>query len=426
VFVRLLAAAEQAGVGPQIVLWENVPGVLSDKSNAFGCFLAGLVGEVEPLVSPDGKWTSAGLVVGAEGVAAWRILDAQYFGLAQRRRRVFVVRCPASGADPAQILFESAGLRRNTPPRRTAEERVAASLTRGAESSGKGGYAGRRREDDVNIVAALSASGRGTSRAGESRGQDPIIIEPWPAEIASTLDAAMAQKWGLEDQHVNANCPNFVPVFATSGQGNAAFTTDIALALNSMNDPPYITHALKAEGCDAGEDGTGRGTPIIPIDMRQTSRGDRMTNNRREGSSGGAPGTGIGKDGDPSPTISISHTPAVFTIHGTNKTARDTSQTDIAGSVRTRPPGAQENSSTTVAVDAFGVRRLTPVECERLQGFPDNFTAIEGAADTPRYRSLGNSMAVPVIEWLGRRIQTYTEQPMNNKLAATRAEGGGK
>jgi len=176
VFVRLLAAAEQAGVGPQIVIWENVPGVLSDKSNAFGCFLAGLVGEVEPLVSPDGKWTNAGLVVGAEGVAAWRILDAQYFGLAQRRRRVFVVRCPAGGADPAQILFESAGLRRNTPPRRTAGERVAASLTRGAESSGKGGYAGRRREDDVNIVAALSASGRGTSRAGESRGQDPLVI----------------------------------------------------------------------------------------------------------------------------------------------------------------------------------------------------------------------------------------------------------
>jgi len=187
----------------------------------------------------------------------------------------------------------------------------------------------------------------------------------------------------------------------------------------------FITHALKAEGCDASEDGTGRGTPIIPIDMRQTSRGDRMTNNRREGSSGGAPGTGIGKDGDPSPTISISHTPAVFTIHGNNKTARDASQTNIAGSARTRPPGAQENISTTVAVDAFGVRRLTPVECERLQGFPDNFTAIEGAADTPRYRSLGNSMAVPVIEWLGRRIQTYTEQPMNNKLTAARAEGGG-
>jgi len=141
----------------------------------------------------------------------------------------------------------------------------------------------------------------------------------------------------------------------------------------------FITHALKANG--GSEDGTGRGTPIIP---------------------------------------------AAFTIHGTNKTVRDASQTDIAGSVRTRPPGAQENSSTTVAVDAFGVRRLTPVECERLQGFPDNFTAIEGAADTPRYRSLGNSMAVPVIEWIGRRIQTYTEQPMNNKLAAARAEGGGK
>ncbi len=75
---------------PAIIFWENVPGVLNTKDNAFGCFLAGLVGENVPLEPPGGRWTDAGCVLGPQRAVAWRVLDAQYFGLAQRRRRVFV------------------------------------------------------------------------------------------------------------------------------------------------------------------------------------------------------------------------------------------------------------------------------------------------------------------------------------------------
>lgn len=172
---------------------------------------------------------------------------------------------------------------------------------------------------------------------------------------------------------------------------------------DSSDNEHFVTHALRAEGFDASEDGTGRGTPIVPIayrtsgncgvmeqgdktaalncntdptqqivviDMRQASRGVKMTNNRHEGSSGGAPGTGIGEPGDPAPTLADSHTPAI--------------------------------------ASRMAVRRLTPRECERLQGFPDDYTLIQyrgkPAADGPRYRALGNSMAVPVMAWLGRRI----------------------
>ena len=106
-----------------------------------------------------------------------------------------------------------------------------------------------------------------------------------------------------------------------------------------------------------------------------------------------------------------------YTIHGTDKTVRVASETDLAGTIRTRAPGSIENSSTTVALEPnLTVRRLTPRECERLQGFPDDFTLIpyrhgKPAADGPRYKALGNSMAVPVVGWVLSRIRIYASLP---------------
>lgn len=112
-----------------VVVWENVPGVLSDKGNAFGCFLGALVGESDALRPSGGKWTDAGCVYGPRRSAAWRVLDAQYFGLAQRRRRVFVVASARAGFDPAAVLFESEGVRRDCPPGRPPEFALHPTLT---------------------------------------------------------------------------------------------------------------------------------------------------------------------------------------------------------------------------------------------------------------------------------------------------------
>jgi site-specific DNA-cytosine methylase len=95
------------GKSPSIVFWENVPGVLNTKDNAFGCFLGALAGEDDALVAPGGKWTNAGFIDGPQRTIAWRVLDAQYFGVPQQRRRVFVVASARDNFDPAQILFES-------------------------------------------------------------------------------------------------------------------------------------------------------------------------------------------------------------------------------------------------------------------------------------------------------------------------------
>lgn len=176
--------------GLRNALWENVPGVLSTADNAFGCFLGALVGADDPLLPserprhgrstavwrwveagrwpvlddngeetgefidrPEGhvaRWPRAGMVAGPLGRAAWRVLDAQYFRLAQRRERVFVVVDFGNGADPAAVLFEPQGLQGNSAPRREAKQGSASATEAGAGSGGLptrgGGGDGLRRE----------------------------------------------------------------------------------------------------------------------------------------------------------------------------------------------------------------------------------------------------------------------------------------
>lgn len=137
-YVELADAVDYVRAGqrkpPCVIVWENVPGVLSDKGNAFGCFLGALAGEDCELQPSGKKWPDAGCVYGPKRTIAWRVLDAQYFGLAQRRRRVFVVASARHGFDPTEILFEREGSRRDSPPRR--EEKSALNPTLTAQGGG--------------------------------------------------------------------------------------------------------------------------------------------------------------------------------------------------------------------------------------------------------------------------------------------------
>lgn len=167
-FVRLADAIDdvraQRGQPGLVVVWENVPGVLSTKDNAFGCFLAAMVGHDAPLVpGRKQRWTDAGLVVGPRRAAAWRTLDAQYFGLAQRRERVFVVASAGDVLDPAQVLFEPEGVRRHSPPSREAGDGIARPL-----AAGLAGGSGYRNDADTadNLVAhPLRAQSQPSHRA---------------------------------------------------------------------------------------------------------------------------------------------------------------------------------------------------------------------------------------------------------------------
>ena len=316
-FVRLADAIDDvrklADKDPAIIVWENVPGVLSVKDNAFGCFLAGLAGDVDPYVPPRGKWTNAGVVAGPQRTVAWRVLDAQYFGLAQRRRRVFVVASARDGFDPAAVLLEFEGMRRDTAPRREAGE-----------------------------VAPTIPS---RSTAGGGLGTD------------FDCDGGVIQQ----------------PVVMAHGQANAKIRTDGgAPTLSCIHEAPIVTHTLKGEDFDASEDGTGRGTAELGGDIQNALRA----------SQGG---------GDNPHVLAVVACEVADTLSvGANQT------TGFIGDI----------ASVNMAV-----RRLTPIECERLQGFPDGYTNIPWrnkpeAPDGPRYKSLGNSMAVPVMAWIGTRIQS--------------------
>ena len=420
-FVRLADAIDDvrklADKDPAIIVWENVPGVLSVKDNAFGCFLAGLAGDVEPYVPPRGKWTNAGVVDGPARQVAWRVLDAQYFGLAQRRRRVFVVASARDGFDPAAVLLEFEGVRRDSPPRREAGQGTAHAT-----------------------APCLTSSGRGVERTGDTRGQDPVVAVKWPAEVTGTLDAHFGDKQGLEDQHVNAGCPLFVPAardtistLTARGpyslgipevDGGQIIPTTISALTASMGVGSYlghnkddkvivqpVAHTLKGEGFDASEDGTGRGTPLVPvaypintqIALRHKALGERT-------------GLGIGDTNDPAFTLQAGHSHAVAVSQGGGDKPHVlaaigwdeelNASVEQAGTLLRGGDGGRHNG---VMQPNMAVRRLTPVECERLQGFPDGYTNIPWrgkpeAPDGPRYKALGNSMAVPVMRWIGERI----------------------
>jgi len=265
-------------VKPRWVVIENVPGLLSSNAGRdFATILSGLV--------------ECGYGV------AWRVLDAQYFGVPQRRRRVFIVGHLGDGR-AAEILFERKG--------------GGGDITE-VRSKGQGAAA---------VVGTLSANGGGTSR---------------PAGQANELDFC-------------------IPFVMAHGQANAEIVRDGSPSLTLNHEAPIVTATLNS----GGNSGGFRTEPGEHLVMAFTER--------------------------------------------TRSTGRTLEYQEEMAYALTNPGGGRTHSRQIMG--AFGVRRLTPVECERLQGFPDGWTASQ--SDSARYRQLGNAVAVPVAEWLGRRIVEAT------------------
>ena len=248
--VRILNAIDfvrkQDGKQRAILVWENVPGVLSTKDNAFGCFLGAIAGEDIPIQPAGKKWTGAGFVSGQKRDIAWRTLDAQFFGVPQRRRRIFLVASDREVISVEKILFEPESVCWNIKKSTKKQTDITGTLT-----TRPGRRLDASRDTYIFGQGGMTVSGK---------------------KVYPTLLASMAAKQWLGNQE--------------------AFSGDYFI--NSSDKNP---------------------------------------------------------------------------------------------------------------------RRLTPLECERLQGFPDNHTRIpyrkkseNKCPDTPRYKAIGNSMAVPVMRWIGKRI----------------------
>lgn len=339
-------ASLAARLRPRWLVWENVPGVLSiDGGRAFGTFL-GLLGEC------------------GYGVA-YRVLDAQYFGVPQRRRRVFVVGCLGDWRRAAAVLFERHSLSGHPAPRR---------------EKGKG--------SSYDVAPCVAASGRGVERPGDSRGQDCLIAfggnnTAGPIEVATAVNACGTASGRMDFESETFVCPTLRAGGNSTG-GDRPPGTDVDTA-----DSLVVTHSLRADGFDASEDGTGRGTPLVPIAFTANDHGNDA--------------------GETAPTLragghSKSHANAgVMPAVAFGWSEELTASRELAGTIQR---GGQGGRHEGVMTPGMAVRRLTPRECERLQGFPDDYTKIsEKTADGPRYKALGNSMAVPVMRWIGERIQ---------------------
>lgn len=305
----------ERGEQPAIIVWENVPGVLSSKDNAFGAFLGLLSGEECELVPPGKKWANAGYVSGPKRAIAWRILDAQYFGVAQRRKRVFVVASARTDFNPARVLFESEGVRRDFAPCREPGKDTTGSTGNGIARCITAGEMKRQDWETCNFVAEPVKSyclqhaqiGRKDSAGPQGKG--------WQEEVGFTLDSR--------------SCADAVAI----------------VKKGSHWDDPINAH----------------------------------------------------------PTLNQSN--------------------NIGGIGQSNQELFSQRGSGIVKSNNLAVRRLTPIECERLQGFPDGHTLVEyrgkPVANGHRYKALGNSMAVPCMAWIGQRIAAQLMQHANDNQPAS-------
>ncbi|MFS6905688.1 DNA cytosine methyltransferase [Pseudomonas aeruginosa] len=445
-----------------VVIWENVPGVLSSKDNAFGCFLGALVGESEELQPPGGKWKDAGCVYGPKRTAAWRILDAQYFGLAQRRRRVFVIASARAGFDPCEVLFEREGMRRDHPPRRGEGQDLAGRAPFGPAlqcgcgylfdlSLGQWGcpncegdegpavevmagvpaFGGENQSRSLFQAGALTAHGVRNDFASETFCVAPAVAGTLRSSdggsdvdhaaanhlVAGTLqangkaaggatqqdaEAGLLVVHGTQDPSISRDCAHALG--RNNGQENAVFDPNqITSSTNRSQPTPGLCHTLPASsrapiafsckdhGPDATRDGHGDIHANAGGQVAVCITGDITHTLKAEGFDASEDGTGRGQ-----PIVA------------------DVAPTLRSGNFRSHSNPATQADSLVIA---SAVRRLTPRECERLQGFPDDYTLIpwrgkpaEECPDGPRYKSIGNSKAVPVVRWIGRRLKAHLEK----------------
>lgn len=354
----------ERGEPESIIVWENVPGVLSSKDNAFGCFLAGLAGESSELQPAGGKWTHAGCVSGPQRVIAWRVLDAQFFGVAQRRRRVFVVASARKGFDPAAVLFELDSVRRDSAPRRESQPEI-------ARNAGECTKVGSHWDNPANPHPTLNQSnnigGIGASNQELFSQRGSGLVSDSYSDVSRTL---LAKE--------NDSTAEDLETYAVHGTQDPDINRELAhtLGRNNGQENACIAFSYKDNGADATSDLS----PTI-----------RARNHDKSHANSGQP-----------PAICIQH--ASIGRHDAAGPQGKGYQEDVAFTQDSR-------SSADVVQYGMQVRRLTPIECERLQGFPDNHTLIgwrgkdaDECPDGPRYKAIGNSMAVPVMRWIGERI----------------------
>ena len=398
---------------PRWLVWENVPGVLSsDRGRDFASLLGLLSGK---RIAVPGKWKNAGYVThGTYGYGlAWRVLDAQYVrvdglgrAVPQRRRRVFVVGYLGDWRRAAAVLFERQGLCGNPAPCRKTGQEIASTLDAGLGSRGQ--PEGERGhlifEHDISgTVSSKWAKGSGGPSGDECQNliafnsrEDPEVTFDRSGPLGSS--SPQSQAIAIQERATSDN-PNAGPDGVGVRDDGTAYTLE-------ARQVPQAVAFMAGQGAKAGN--VAASTELSPT-LRASESGLNQVPSVAYGFEHRNRGDdGRGYDRPPSfsegvgPTLGTVKPPAV-------------SYPLISGMAASASRMPQEQGA--LIPQQWSVRRLMPVECERLQGFPDKYTQIpwrnkdaENCSDGPRYKALGNSMAVNVMRWIGQRIDMMEQQ----------------
>lgn len=316
-------------VRPRYMVWENVPGAFSSgetKGADFHTVLEEVCRIPEESVSlprpPGGAWTPAGLIMGEGFSVAWRVLDAQFWGVPQRRRRIFLV-ADFGGHSAGEILFESGGVWGHYQAFREQGEKTAGN------------------------------SGKGAPDAGRDAGTT-----------------------GLMDQGVGE-----------SGTAGKPFLFDNHGPDTRYNGPVQVAQTITSAL------GTGGNNTPLAVDTEPYCIAGNIIN--REDKNGG---NGCGYQQGISYTLTAADQHCVACTGGLVQPYQKVAA-PCSGDRRGISSQYAGQERCTVGKDRL-VRRLVPLECERLMGFPDHWTDIPGASDSARYKALGNSVAVPCVEFI--------------------------
>jgi len=336
---------------PRWLVWENVAGVLSSGGGRdFGSIVGGMV--------------ECGYGV------AWRVLDAQFFGVPQRRRRVFLVGYLGDWRRASAVLFDRASLSGNFEARRQEGSRLTTALE--ASVGGASGKEGRGLIGPDDISAAVTSKwAKGTGGPAGDECQNLITV--------GALDAKGGQNTGQD-----AYQGKLLPVAFTSNDYGDDAREDLAPTLRAGSNRP-------------GVNPNGGAIPAIAFPIQAIGK--------RTGEKNDDPkmGVGIGGEGDPMFTLQAGAQHGVAVAQNQRGEIRLGETTGALTS-----GGGSPGQGYQATLQKMAVRKLTPLECERLQGFPDDYTRIyfnrSYDNDTLRYKALGNSMAVPVMRWIGDRI----------------------
>ena len=388
-----LAMAEQ--LKPRWLVWENVPGVLSSNGGRdFATFLTAM---------------------GKIGYGfAYRVLDAQYFGVPQRRRRVFVIGYLGDWRRAASVLFEPESLSGHPAPSREKRQRVAPTVSTGPPFSRTGNS---RVEADALVFGAQNSASQGAS---VSKDISPTLgTTKTPA-----VTYALPGNWiGRKPENGGNQVEPFVEL---SPCQTATDVHAVSYTSSSFGGYHEGVGTVRASGGDLGG-----GSETLAVTPKSGSHWDgdfphpTLTQSAK-GSGGigasnqevfGGRGAGLVAKCLTTRTGSA-YNPTDETLLPIKATG-ETTLSDVTMSLTASYGAGGADLATKPMICTSAVRRLTPRECERLQGFNDDYTQISWRGKEPedcpnghRYKAMGNSMAVPVMKWIGERIKMVEEEKL--------------